>query len=387
MQTGQREDAIQEYRAALQLDPKHGWAHVNLGVAYYHQGRMQDAAAEFRAALQLDSKWAQAHSHLGDALRALGQAEQAIREYREALWLDPKLAWAHFGLGGALLATGQREKAVQEYRTAAELDPKNVDLRFRIGIVLMEAGQPEEAIKEYRETIQLDPEHPEAHCNLGNLLRDRGRFAEALAALKRGHELGSRRPNWKNPSAQWVQRCERLMALEEKLPAILAGQNQPADNAERLELAQLCWATAKRPLAALRLYKEAFSVEPKVADDLRQYRYKAACSAALASSGQGEDSGQPDEKERAGRRGQVLDWLRADLRQLADAVPKDRTRVRQTLRHWKGDPDLAGMRDEKALANLSDTERSAWQRLWAEVDGLLRKVDPVRDPPSEGKKD
>jgi hypothetical protein len=43
------------------------------------------------------------------------------------------------------------------------------------------------------------------------MLREQGRFREALAALRRGHELGSKDPKWAYPSARWIAECEDLI--------------------------------------------------------------------------------------------------------------------------------------------------------------------------------
>ena len=48
--------------------------------------------------------------------------------------------------------------------------------------------------------------------------------------------------------------------------------------------------------------------------------------------------------------------------------------MRQTLTHWRADPDLTGVRDQDALAKLPEDERAKWQELWGEVDGLLQRV-------------
>jgi hypothetical protein len=48
--------------------------------------------------------------------------------------------------------------------------------------------------------------------------------------------------------------------------------------------------------------------------------------------------------------------------------------VGQKLVHWKGDPDLAGIRDATALGSLPADEQDACRALWAEVDALLAKV-------------
>ena len=76
-------------------------------------------------------------------------------------------------------------------------------------------------------------------------------------------------------------------------------------------------------------------------------------------------------------RKQALDWLRADLtlweRRLDADNPNQRSEVRKVLQHWQRDPDLAGVRDAKALAQLPEGERRAWQQLWDDVAALLKR--------------
>ena len=85
----------------------------------------------------------------------------------------------------------------------------------------------------------LNPESAIAHCNLGSFLRDEGRFAESLKYLRRGHDLGMKKPGWNRPSEQMVKECERLIELEPMLPSILSGKEQPANAAQRVEFANL----------------------------------------------------------------------------------------------------------------------------------------------------
>src|SRR5262249_34157052 len=179
--------------------------------------------------------------------------------------------------------------------------------------------------------------------------------------------------------AQQLQECERLLALDKKLPAILKSDIQPADNQERLLLADLCRRYRKR-YAAARFFSDAFAAEPKLADDLdKQFRYNAACSAALAAAGKGKDAGQLPDKVVLTLRRQALRWLRADLAAYARLAerddPKLRQAVRQRLTHWLKDPDLASVRDREALDTLPDHERQQWGKLWADVDALHRKAD------------
>lgn len=45
-----------------------------------------------------------------------------------------------------------------------------------------------------------------------------------------------------------------------------------------------------------------------------------------------------------------------------------------SLQHGQRDPDLAGLRDEAALAKLPEAERAAGRKLWAEVESVLQKA-------------
>jgi serine/threonine-protein kinase len=199
-------------------------------------------------------------------------------------------------------------------------------------------------------------------------------LAEALAHLKQGHQLGSKRPNWPYPSAQWVQHAERLLRLDGKLPALLRGQARPADAAEQLDLAELC-RLKKQYAAAARFAAEAFAARPSLADD---HRYDAACFAALAAAGQGEDASKLADEERSRWRQQALDWLRAELaayrKLLEDGKPGNPTLVKQRLPHWRQDSALAGIRDKDAVAKLPAEEQKACQQLWAEVETVLAKA-------------
>jgi tetratricopeptide (TPR) repeat protein/serine/threonine protein kinase len=374
------DEAIAELRKAIEIDPKSAAAHNNLGLALHDQGKLDEAVAECRQAIALDPKFAFAHNNLGNALRDQGKLDEAIAEYRQAIALDPKLAPAHCNLGNALRDQKKLDEAVVAYRQAIEIDPKDAGAHYILGNALRDQGKLDGAVVAYRQAIALKPEFAEAHCNLGGALLRKGAFRQALEELRRGHELGSKNPGWRYPSAQWVRHCERLVELDGKLPGFLDGKATPASAAERIELARLCWLKHLNG-AATRFYKEAFVADPKLADDLgAAHRYNAACATALAGCGHGEDAVQLEEKEKARLRGQALDWLRADLAAMGRLLDKGADQARSTarvgdvLKHWQVDPDLAGVREADALAQLPDAERQPWQKLWQDVADILKRA-------------
>jgi serine/threonine-protein kinase len=303
---GKVDEAVACYRRAIELDPKYAQAHTGLGNALKEQGKVDEAVACYRRAIQLDPKLARAHNNLGNALDQQGKVDEAVACYRRAIQLDPKDARAHYNLGTALKQQGKLDEAVACYRRAIQLDPKLALAHYNLGTALYQQGKLDEAVDCFRRAIQLDPKYARAHCNLGQALRDLGRFREALTALETGHQLGSQSPGWRYPSAAWVRDACRLVELDDRLPAVLAGADRPTQT-ERLEFARVC-RLKQRFAAAAGLYAEAFAAHPRLAADLRtDHRYNAACYAARAGCGQGVDADptardEPDEPDAQARR-------------------------------------------------------------------------------------
>jgi serine/threonine-protein kinase len=371
--------AIACFKKAIALAPKHAGAHSNLGNALYGKGKVEEAIACYKKAIEIDPKLAWAHSGLGNALLGKGQVDEAMACFHKAIDIDPKFAAAYVALGNALQGKGQVDEAIACFHKAIDLDPKFASAHYNLGNALQGKGRVEEAIACYKKAIALDPKVAEAHCNLGHALARLCRFAESLAALKRGHELGRKQPGWSYPSAQWVRQAERMAALEAKLPAFLKGEFQPTSTTERLDLAGVCQAR-KLYHATTRLYADAFAAEPRLVANLQgDHRSNAARSAALAAAGNGEDAARLDDKERTRLRQQALDWLNADLaistKLMASGPANARLVVQQRLNDWQKDSDLAGLRDQAALAKLQAAEREQWQQFWAEV--VVLADDPL----------
>ena len=74
----------------------------------------------------------------------------------------------------------------------------------------------------------------------------------------------------------------------------------------------------------------------------------------------------------------ALSWLRDDLAAYGTMAqqsnPAVKRAVQQRLTHWQTNPDLTGVRDKAGLANLPDTEREAWEKLWADVEALRNRA-------------
>jgi tetratricopeptide (TPR) repeat protein/serine/threonine protein kinase len=376
---GDVKGAIACYQKALEFDPKDAPAHLNLGAALANQGDLKGAIACYKKALQLDPTDALIHNNLGASLADQGDVKGAIACFHKALALDPKNAKTHYNLGNALYEQGEVKGAIACYRKALDLDPKLVKAHYSFGIALYDQGDLKGAIACYKKALKLDPKLVQAHGALGQALLAQGAFPEARAATQQALKLLPKDHSLRPRVTRQLQECQRLLDLDARLTAIRAGDDQPKDTAEQLALADLCQRYKKRYAAAARFYQGAFAAKPKLTPAQQAFfRYNAACAAALAAAGQGEDASKLDAKEKTRLRQQALTWLRDNLKQcvkqLEDADAKTRKAVQQTLQHWQKGPDFDSVRGKEALAQLPAAERAAWQEFWDEVQTLLKKT-------------
>jgi len=350
---GRPDEALAAFDLAIEIDQRDAGAHHNRSVALTKLGRFEEALAACDRVIEFESWSASAHNSRGATLAALNKFEAAIEAYAEAIRLQPDLVMAHYNLGRALAVTGDVQGAVASYREAIRFKPDDAKYHYCLGNALGQGGDHEGAIEEFREAIRIRPDYAEPHCNLGFALVKRARFSEALPWFRKGHELGSTRPDWNYPSGKWLESAERKAKMEGSLDQVVSGVERPRGAVERVAFAEMLYAKSRHAESA-RLYEEAFAEEAGLAE---VHRYNAACSASLAAAG--------GEADAAEWRGRALEWLRSDLA----APEKAPSELVAMLEHWKQDPDLAAVRD--GLDELPQPEREAWRSLWTEVDRAL----------------
>lgn len=127
--TGDVEQAVQVYLAALRRRPDDPVALVNLGLGLEALGRGAEAEAVYTRAVEVRPTEALPHFNLGNLHFQRGDFEAAIAAYREAVRRDPGLARAQFYLGVALINTGRAAEALVPLHTAQEFAPGDQEIR------------------------------------------------------------------------------------------------------------------------------------------------------------------------------------------------------------------------------------------------------------------
>jgi protein O-mannosyl-transferase len=88
-QTTYWRDSVTLWRHAIECTRDNFLAHNNLGNALLQQGHAQEAVEEYRDTLQINPAYPGGHDDLGNALLKLGRVDEAIAECRKALQIEP----------------------------------------------------------------------------------------------------------------------------------------------------------------------------------------------------------------------------------------------------------------------------------------------------------
>ena len=114
-------EAREAYERALELDPEHPDAHVNLGRLLHEGGKPAEAESHYRLALAARPEDATAAFNLGVALEDLGRAQDALSAYERAAEIDPANADAHFNAASLCEHLGQVAAALRHLKAYRKL--------------------------------------------------------------------------------------------------------------------------------------------------------------------------------------------------------------------------------------------------------------------------
>lgn len=167
--------AVQSFSRAVELNPGYAPAHIGLGLTHLRAGSVDTAIIKFQWALAINQDSPEAHNFLGNALRQKGELDQAVAEYQQAIRSCPEYAQAHNNLGRALLDSGRHCEAVAAFRRAVEILPDYVPALCNLGRALKAIGEDADARRVWQQALKINPSNPVAQ----ELLQQE--FSEAAA--------------------------------------------------------------------------------------------------------------------------------------------------------------------------------------------------------------
>jgi serine/threonine-protein kinase len=410
---GRLNEAYHHFQEVLRVDPTNSEVHYSVSGALVPQGRGREAQAGWQKAIAANPPEYVAWSGYAELCLFLGQQDDYRRARRGLLqrFRDTQPLHIAESVGRAcLLLPGTPD----EVRQAVALVDRAFADRSSAAAWIARYYLFAKGLAEYRQgrsasTITLMQGEasrvmgPAPDLLLAMALHDQGQKEQARKTLARAvlsFDWSAVQADSRDVWICHILRREAETLILPNLPAFLRGEHQPRDNDERLALVGICQFQG-RCRAVAQLFADAFTADPDLAESLSsigrsrvvvgdkqpigrleelaaQCRYPAARCAALTGCGLARDGAKIGEAERTRWRRQARAWLRADLalwaRTLDSGSPAARVLIRKMLAHWQVDPDLAGLREARALAQLSADERKECLALWQEVGSLLRRA-------------
>lgn len=211
--SGRTAEAMRTWQSIVQAFPVFAAAHSNLGAAFQHQGKTDQALLEYKLALELDPRGSiGAYNNVGEIYMNRGELEEAVQYFRLAVEFDPASSAVPLAnLGSCYTCLGRREEAVQAYEESLRKTPgmTNQDVRMEVLTALaklyLEMHRLEEAHTACRAALERSPRSADALAVLGQIQFHQGHYETAIETLRQALSV--------NPMTLRNLMIHRLLAL------------------------------------------------------------------------------------------------------------------------------------------------------------------------------
>lgn len=189
-------EAIEEYRLALQYDPKASEILSRLADLYIQTDRVGEAIQEAQKALEKDPQNKEAHQLLGQIYMERIQMRDsnrqdvllAIQEFEAVRQLDPEDETAVLALGQLYLQNQQPQSSVDILSQYVKEHPDSESAMLTLSTAYQELGQYDEAISVLLKYLEVNPNNLYTVQQIAELYTKAGKPEEALEFQKRAYE-------------------------------------------------------------------------------------------------------------------------------------------------------------------------------------------------------
>ena len=240
-------NAILEYRAALQSDPKLGEARLKLGDIYAQLGDAQNAYREYVRAADTMPDSADAQLKAGALLLLGNQFADAKVRAENVLRRNPRDPGALTLLGNALAGLNDMDGAFDRLNAAIQVDPGQGSLYSNLGVLQLARGDRQMAEASFKKAIRATPDRAETRVALAHFYRSQGRNDEAETILKEALAINPTSIQVNSNLAELFIQRERPLEAEAPLKAIAEARQ---DAASKFALADYYTGTNRPKQAA-----------------------------------------------------------------------------------------------------------------------------------------
>src|SRR6476659_2709001 len=145
--TGRFEEAVQEMKKALELEPASLVMNTFMGATLYYAGRYDEAIEQCRRTIEMDPNFAVAHWHLGLAYEQKGMFDAAIEEFQKAVSLSGGSPLMKAALGHAYAKSQKKDEANKILGELNELSKQEYVSSYEVATIYVALGDNEQAFQ------------------------------------------------------------------------------------------------------------------------------------------------------------------------------------------------------------------------------------------------
>ncbi len=186
---GKNDEAIDDYKQAIQLAPEQIFVWNNLGNLCMKIMRNDEAMLAFQKALEHNQQDPVAWCGLGNVYYKIGYIDDSITAYRKAIEFAPTLTHPWNGLGDAYASVGRDVDAIAAYQKAIEANRQFMLPWLRLADIYCRQGRNRDAIKAFQRALHVDPKNSQVWNELGLMYLKITSYEEAAQAFSKASEL------------------------------------------------------------------------------------------------------------------------------------------------------------------------------------------------------
>ena len=164
------------------------------GLKLASEGKNEEAIAEFKKALEKDPEQPNIMANMADSYSKLNKNDEALEIYKKAIGLRPDDAALYTNMGVILSKMGKDAESQEAFKKAASLNPASSAQNFyNIGATLVNNGKTDEAAESFKQAIAADPNFAEAYYQLGMCLSGKTEtMPDAIKAFESYLKIGKK---------------------------------------------------------------------------------------------------------------------------------------------------------------------------------------------------
>ena len=175
---------------ALKLDGSLADAHTSLAfVEMHYDWKFQEAEQEFKRAIELDPNYSIAHHWYAFDLAAMGRMDEAVAEVKRARQTDPLSAIINTDVAEILYWARRYDEALEQARAAVEMDPNFAHAHRVLERIYDQKQMFPEAIAEGQRAVALARDHTWMLLELASTYAQANKKTEMEDCLKRAANL------------------------------------------------------------------------------------------------------------------------------------------------------------------------------------------------------